>query len=127
MPRKSLTSSVLRWPDKASVEAAVRAWAAAQSVARAEVVRIGVFGSYARGDAGVGSDLDLVAVVRSAPEPFERRAASWDLTTLPVPAELLVFTDAEWAVQRAGGGRFWRVLSSETKWLVGGAGRRPSD
>ncbi len=121
MPWKSSTSSVLRWPDKAAVQAAVRDWAAAQRGTRAEVVRIGVFGSYARGDAGVGSDLDLVAVVRGSPEPFERRAAAWELTTLPVPAELLVFTEAEWAARRAGGGRFWQVLAAETKWLVGEA------
>jgi hypothetical protein len=44
----------------------------------------------------VGSDLDLIAVVESSPEPFERRALAWDLNTLPVSAELLVYTRPEW-------------------------------
>lgn len=35
---------------------------------------------YARGDWGVGSDVDLVAVVAAAESPFEHRALEWDLT-----------------------------------------------
>ncbi|MDO8665500.1 MAG: nucleotidyltransferase domain-containing protein [Gemmatimonadales bacterium] len=54
------------------------------------------FGSYARGDWGVGSDLDVVMIVDDSPEPFERRAARWDATRLPVPADVLVYTRAEW-------------------------------
>jgi predicted nucleotidyltransferase len=38
------------------------------------VVRIGYFGSYARGDWGVGSDLDVIAVVAFSDEAFTRRA-----------------------------------------------------
>ena len=57
---------------------------------------VGYFGSYARGDWGVGSDLDLVVIVDDSPEPFERRAARWDATGLPVPADVLVYTRAEW-------------------------------
>lgn len=43
----------------------------------------------ARGDAGVGSDLDLEAVVEQSALPFERRAVEWDLQSLPVPGDLL--------------------------------------
>lgn len=117
MPVRSLNSSVLRWPDAGAVRAAAGVWAVAQAE-RPEVVRIGMFGSYARGDAGVGSDLDLVAVIRESPEPFERRAAGWDLTRLPVPAELLVYTEAEWSALQASGGRFPRTLADEVVWLV---------
>lgn len=85
--------------------------------ARAEVARIGVFGSYARGDWGVGGDLDLVAVVDTSDQPYERRALSFDLLEFPVPAELLVYTVSEWDRLRSEGGRFARVLAAETVWL----------
>jgi len=118
MPVRSSTSSVLKWPESAAVLAAVRAWAAAERSARPETVRLGLFGSYARGDAGVGSDLDLVVVVSETAEPFERRAAQWDLTALPVPAELLVYTEQEWDAVLAHDTRFSRMLEQETIWLA---------
>ena len=61
-----------------------------------DVIRIAYFGSYACGDWGVGSDLDLTVVVESSHQPFERRASEWDVTELPVPADVLVYTDEEW-------------------------------
>lgn len=117
MPVKSSSSSVLRWPDRDAVDAALRAFAAREAQARPGLVRLGYFGSYARGDWGPGSDLDLVAVVDNASEPFERRALAWDLNGLPVPADLLVYTAAEWEALLARGGRFARTLSGETFWV----------
>ena len=92
MPVRSLTSSVLKWPERSEVEQAVEAWAAGAVRRHPELVRLGVFGSYARGDAGVGSDLDLVAVLESSEQPFERRGVEWDLTELPVPAGRILAT-----------------------------------
>lgn len=78
--------------------------------------RIGFFGSYARGDWGVGSDLDLVIVVESSKECFERRAAQWDTTSLPVPVDLQVYTEEEWRnLDRKR--RFTKVLEEETVWV----------
>jgi len=84
---------------------------------RAEVARIGVFGSYARDDWGVGSDLDLIAILDFSAEPFERRALSFDLLELPVPAELLVYTSSEWERLVGEGGRFGRVVTAEAVWV----------
>ncbi len=117
MPVRSSSSSVVRWPDRAEVEAAARAFGRAEAERRPGLLRLGYFGSYARGDAGVGSDLDLVAVVASSDIPFERRAADWDLTRLPVPAEALIYTAAEWAAMEARGDRFARVLRAESVWV----------
>lgn len=71
MPARSSTTSVLRWPDAAQVLASLRAWAEAESARHPELLRLGLFGSYARGDAGVGCDIDLVAIVRESAERFE--------------------------------------------------------
>ena len=80
------------------------------------MVRIGYFGFYARGDWGVGSDLDLLIVVERSDRPFARRAADWDATNLPVPADVLVYTEGEWK-RLPTGGRFGRTLDREVKWV----------
>jgi predicted nucleotidyltransferase len=117
MPVRSLTSSVLRWPDRREVERCAAEWAAREAPRHPGLLRLGYFGSYARGDAGVGSDLDLVAVVESSTEPFERRSLAWDLSPLPVPAELLVYTRQEWERLHEEAGRFARTLQQEARWL----------
>jgi len=96
MPVRSSRTAVLAWPDAATVDAAARRWAEALRRAESRVAAVGYFGSYARGDWGVGSDLDLVVIVERAAEPFQRRAARWDATGLPVPVDLLVYTREEW-------------------------------
>jgi len=118
MPVRSFSSSVLVWPDCEQVDAAVRRWAAEERRTRPALRRLAYFGSYARGDWGVGSDLDLVAIVADATEPFERRSRDWNLTTLPVPAEILVYTETEWRALLGGGGRFARTMEQEVVWIV---------
>lgn len=83
MPVRSLHSSVLTWPDQAVVRRAAEAWARRTVQEGPHVRRIGYFGSYARGDWGVGSDLDLVIVVAQTDRPFAERSALFDTTTLP--------------------------------------------
>ena len=117
MPVRSLNSSVLKWPDKETVVTAARKWAAAEA-GRSELVRLGFFGSYATGNWGVGSDLDLVAVVKEADRPFSQRPLDWDLGDLPVPAEILIYTAGEWEQVVNRGDRFAQVMSTEVVWLV---------
>jgi hypothetical protein len=96
MPVRSLASSVLRWPDAAAIDAALRRWAAKTATPGRDVERIGYFGSYARGNWGVGSDLDVVLIVAKTDTPFERRAAGWPTDEIPVPVDILVYTVDEW-------------------------------
>ncbi len=117
MPVRSLNSSVFKWPDRSEVDHAVRDWAHIAVNSREGIIKLGYFGSYARGDWGVGSDLDLVVIVDHAMEPFERRSLTWDLSPLPVPSELLVYTSMEWQSLRIEGGRFARTLGQETVWV----------
>jgi predicted nucleotidyltransferase len=115
MPVRSLSSSVLRWPDAQTVDQALRDWAEKVVRDREDVLRIGYFGSYARGDWGVGSDLDLVVIVEESHRPFERRSVEWDATVLPVPVDVLVYTRREWQVLSQQG-RFCQV-SREAIWV----------
>ena len=72
MPVRQLTSSVLKWPDAQTVHQALRHWTEGLVRERKDVLRIGCFGSCARGDLGEGSDLDLVIIVKSSARPFHR-------------------------------------------------------
>ena len=117
MRARSSSSSVRRWPATDVVEAAGREWAASVAASDAGVVAIGCFGSFARGDDGFGSDLDLIAIVEG-PKPHPT-APAWSIAGLPVPADLLVYDVAEWYALMAGGGRMARTLQREARWWVG--------
>lgn len=123
MPVRSLGSSVLRWPDASVVATAARRWAERVVAAHQDVVAVGWFGSYARGEAGFGSDVDLVIVVRESDEAFERRAVRFDATDLPVPADLLVYTQAEW--RRLARSEGSKKLTASVVWLAGGSTSGP--
>lgn len=112
---RSSRSSVRKWPDAATVDAAVRRWAELNGTVRDELLAVGYTGSYARGDWGPASDIDLVLVVRDTGVPALERAARWDALELPVPADILVYTPAELDAIR--GRRFGRVLRDETVWV----------
>jgi predicted nucleotidyltransferase len=60
MPVPSLSGSVRRWPAAAEVLEQAGRWATQQISDHPDLVAVGVFGSYGRGTAGVGSDLDLL-------------------------------------------------------------------
>jgi hypothetical protein len=106
------------------VDQAVRRWAAAVARQHREVLRIGYIGSYARGDWGVGSDLDVLVLVESSAAPFAQRALAWDTTALPVPTDLWVYTQPEWATMAAQGKRFYREASQQAVWVYERPGAR---
>ena len=78
---------------------------------------VGYFGSYARGDQGPGSDLDVVAIVESSGLPFDRRSVEWDTTQIAVPVDLLVYTQPEYDSLLASDTRFASVMRRETVWF----------
>ncbi|WP_419167949.1 nucleotidyltransferase domain-containing protein [Candidatus Palauibacter sp.] len=99
---------------------ALKEWAEAQAAARPELRAVGCFGSYARGDAGFGSDLDLVAIVDRSDCPPLHRLCDWPFEALPVPADLLVYTVPEWRRLVSRGDRFSHVMAREVVWVIGG-------
>jgi len=117
MPVRSLSSSVLKWPDAATVREALTRWGAQVARHRPDLRRLGYIGSYARGDWGVGSDVDVIIVVEDSSVPFERRAAEWDTASLPVPADLLIYTEREWE-SLPSDSKFARTVREEARWLV---------
>jgi uncharacterized protein len=123
VPVTSSGSSLKRWPSADRVLAEAGLWARRLAEADTGVVAVGYFGSYARGEAGFGSDLDLLVVRRDdAPVPDVLGA---DVATLPVPADIVHYTTAELKGVLERGTRMARVIETEARWWVGGP-RAPS-
>ena len=117
MPVRSLSSSVLAWPGKDRVESALAAWALELATRCDGLVAVGYFGSYARGDWGVGSDLDLLVVLEQSRLPFARRSVSMETGKMPVPADMLIYTRSQLEEMMRRGGRFAATLHAETAWV----------
>ncbi len=95
---------------------ALELWVAKVVEHRPDVIRIGCFGSYARGDWGVGSDLDLIVIVENSSQPFEMRPGDFDAQQLPVPTDLLVYTREEWQSLRSQS-KFLQTMEREAVWI----------
>jgi hypothetical protein len=123
MPVRLLTQSRLKWPDSSEVLSAVGQWAQAQAQRQAGLLRVGVFGSYGRGDAGVGSDLDLILIDAHATGSPSQRFGQWPLEQLPLSCDVLVLTPGEWqellACPAADAGKhaMASALRQDCRWL----------
>lgn len=122
MPVRDLKSPILIWPDADSVISAADAWAESLRLRRDDVLAVALIGSYARGDWGVGSDLDLVIIVEECATPFWERGRDFDLSELPVPAEALIFTLEEWRARSKEPDRFFEEVADHAVWLYGRPG-----
>jgi predicted nucleotidyltransferase len=82
-----------------------------------DIVRIGYIGSYARGDWGVGSDLDMIIVMKETDKPFMQRTLNLEYSKLPVPVEILVYSIQEWESLSQKGGKFFNTVQNEVVWI----------
>lgn len=115
MPVRSLRSCVLKWPSRTEVLAELKSWVRTHAAKDDTVVRIGCFGSITDDTRwGVGSDLDMIVVVRTSPDRA-RQTLTRDLTALPVPVDLLVYSEEEWDAMK--GRRFRTTVESSGLWL----------
>ncbi|MFW5786167.1 MAG: nucleotidyltransferase domain-containing protein [bacterium] len=115
----------MKWPDRKQVDEAFRRLVAGLC-GRQNIQGIGYVGSYARGDWGVGSDLDVVAVVSTEDAVSVVRDELTDLLLeLPVPADLSVLTPSRLERIRAAETRYYRVVCNETVWACGGLTAAP--
>ena len=117
MPVRSLNSSVIKWPDLQEVKTAIVLWVNKLVGTHPEILRIGYIGSYARGDWGVGSDLDLIIIVEKSDTPFWRRPLTLEMPESPVPVEMIIYTLAEWQAMAGENNLFYRTVEKEVKWL----------
>ena len=118
MPVRSLQQSVLRWPKPDQVLAQAKTWALAQRKSHPDLSRVGVFGSYGRGDASVGSDLDLLLVDESATGSQSERLMRWPLEQLPLSCDALVLTSVEVESLLASDSRMAQELKRDLRWIL---------
>lgn len=117
MPVRSLDSSVLRWVSKEEVERALKTWVLKVKSDHPEIKKIGYFGSYARGDWGVGSDFDILIVIEKSEEPFLNRGLRFDPKEIPVPVHILVYTEEE--LEKLRNTKFYKeVIEKEAVWII---------
>lgn len=90
MPPPSSSGPVLRWPSSAEVLEQAHQWAQRQAAGHPELEAVGVFGSYGRGDAGVGSDLDLLLIL-----------SHWDLPSWNPRLAATLAGDVHWLIPPA--------------------------
>jgi len=114
MPVRSLNSSVFRWVDKEEVLNAVKKWAS-ELKKDSNVLRVGIFGSLAEGRWGVGSDVDLVIVVKESSRPFWQRPLDFERVHLPVPVDIIVYTEREWEEVKKR--KFGKLVEDKGIWL----------
>lgn len=117
MPVRSLTQSLLRWPEPEIVLCQTTAWAERMAGEHPGLVRVGVFGSYGRGDAGVGSDLDLLLIDRQATGPQHQRLRIWPFEELPLSCDALVLTPQEHHALLVGDSAMAAALARDSRWL----------
>jgi uncharacterized protein len=119
MPVPSLSGSVQRWPAAAEVLEQAGRWAALQRSGHPDLLAVGVFGSYGRGTAGVGSDLDLLLILQRCDEPIWDRLRRWDTGSLPLACDLLVYSLEEWRNLPRWNLKLAEALLRDTRWLGG--------
>jgi len=118
MPVRSLKQSVWRWPTPEQVLEDVQAWAQQQQQRVPSLQRLGVFGSYGRGTAGFGSDLDLILVDAEARGGQFERWQQWPFADLPLSCDVLVLTPAELEQRLNDGSRMATELRRDLRWLL---------
>jgi hypothetical protein len=112
-----LNSPVFKWPDRDSIHRAFEEWVEQKKKEKPELLRAGFFGSYAREDWGVGSDLDIILILDQSPDDFYQRASAWDATNLPVPVDVLIYTEEEWQNMAGRGEHFCKMIEEEAIWV----------
>ena len=113
MPVRSLNSVVMKWPGRDEVLSAARRWATVLTAHDLAVEKVYCVGSYARGDWGVGSDLDVIVLLSDTDlSPFGRRLR-YEPQDVPVPADVWVYTKAEWGALGDHSPQLWRRLQRE--------------
>ena len=95
MPRRSLSTVVVKSVDEGAVRHAMNAYAARLLASHPTIDEIVVFGSFEQGTWAPGSDLDVFIVLSSADRPVHERVAQLLPGAFPVGIDLFPFTVEE--------------------------------
>lgn len=119
MPRTSSHSVRHDAVPRGRAVAAAEAWVAGLRSGHPEIVRVGYFGSYARGDYVPGSDFDVMIEVNRDDLPEMRhRADPYLPERFPLGLNVFVYSTRELAELRSNADGFVRAIDQEIQWIA---------
>ncbi len=95
MLERSTGSVTVIYLDREAVLEKTRAAVDALARERAEIERVVMFGSMARGDAVPGSDVDLLVALSESSVPFLDRSVEYKPEGIPVGVDVFAYTEEE--------------------------------
>ena len=95
MLERSTGSVTVIYLDRDEVIEKTRAAVGTLARGRAEIERVVLFGSMARGDAVPGSDVDLLMVLSESRFPFLDRSVEYKPSGIPVGVDVFAYTEDE--------------------------------
>ncbi len=115
MPVRSLTSAVLKWPDREEVLRKAGKLATEAAVSDRSIEMIIAYGSITEPQRwGVGSDLDLILVVAETDRPFIERSSCYNFGSPGVPVDLTVYTVEEFKKLNNEGRYLSKILKTNS-------------
>jgi predicted nucleotidyltransferase len=97
---ESSISARVRYAEPEPIRKAVRDYARDLRVGHPEIRSIHWFGSWVRGDASVGSDVDICIIVDGSGKPHRDRMMDFLPRVFPVGIDLFVYTVSEFDALR---------------------------
>jgi 5-formyltetrahydrofolate cyclo-ligase len=123
MPRRSSGTVRVFSVDRDRVREALAALVRERFAPDANVVAVHLFGSFSRGDAAPGSDVDLLVVLDRDERPPHERIPDYLPGAFPVGVDVIPWTRTELEARLARGDRLARTILAEGQVLLD---RRPS-
>ena len=107
------SSAGTRFVDREEILACARETARRVAAANPRTLRVVLFGSFARGDYGTRSDLDLLVILKSSEKSVSERIADFMQDGFGYPTDIFPLTEAEVESRLEEGDPFLRRAMSE--------------
>jgi len=109
-----LSSAGSRFVDRDEILHLARETAARIAARHPEVLKVLLFGSFAREDYGTRSDLDFLVILRHSDEPLRERIERFLADAPAYPTDMLVYTEQELQARISGGDAFLTRATNES-------------
>lgn len=115
---KKLSNSVKKKAvPKEEVLKALQKWAKEIRKKRKEILKIGLFGSYAKDTFGPASDLDILIILSSSDKPVTDRMSDYYPSDTPVGCELFIYTEDEAKKFEIEENKWFKGITKKIKWI----------
>jgi uncharacterized protein len=95
----------------------VTEWAESSAKDHETLMKVGYLETFNQEDITADSHLDVVLVVEKTEIPMAERGSHWNLASIGVPTQALVFTQPEWEDLMSGGGWLAERMRAHAVWV----------